>query len=238
VLASHSPFTILKRPNNFQNAAKAKRRRDCFFENICRKLLHLKVFENYVVCKHQCVFNRLKPTQRDRIAVRKTNRIAARDQILLRARLVCVASGKFGRRRRMSTKITALVATAVLFGGTAFAAAQSDTYQNGKNQASRNAAQNGRDQISRNAATDRAARRDWNNRDSYAGNYMDNGQNGWRSPAAGYYDFAPGQGAYYSNGPGGYYDSAYWRGVQDVTPSFSPGPDPYAGTYFYGVAPW
>ena len=77
----------------------------------------------------------------------------------------------------MSTKITALVATAVLFGGTAFAAAQSDTYQNGKNQASRNAAQNGRDQISRNAATDRAARRDWNNRDSYAGNYMDNGQN-------------------------------------------------------------
>jgi hypothetical protein len=25
---------------------------------------------------------------------------------------------------------------------------------------------------------------------------MDNGQNGWRSPAAGYYDFAPGQGAY------------------------------------------
>src|ERR1700733_1228455 len=55
MLASHSPFTILKRPNNFQNAPKAKRRRDCFFENICRKLLHLKVFENYVVCKHQCV---------------------------------------------------------------------------------------------------------------------------------------------------------------------------------------
>jgi hypothetical protein len=119
-----------------------------------------------------------------------------------------------------------LVATAVLLGGTAFAAAQSDTYQNGRNQ------------VSRNAASDRAARRDWNNRDSYAGNYMDNGQNGWRSPAAGYYDVAPGPGAYYSNGPGGYYDRDYWRGVQDVAPSFSPGPDPYAGTYFYGVAPW
>ena len=90
----------------------------------------------------------------------------------------------------MSARITALMATAVLLGSTALAAAQSDTYQNGRNQVSRNAAQNGRDQISRNAAPDRAARRDWNNRDSYAGNYMDNGQYGWRSPGAGYYDFA------------------------------------------------
>ena len=140
----------------------------------------------------------------------------------------------------MSAKITALVATAVLLVGTAFAAAQSDTYQNGRNQVSRNAAQNGRDQISRNRnpASDRAARRDWNNRDSYAGNYIDNGQYGWRSPATGYYDFAPGPGAYYSNAPGGYYDRDYWQGVQNVAPSFSPGPDPYAGTYFYGVAPW
>jgi hypothetical protein len=144
----------------------------------------------------------------------------------------------------MPAKITALVATAVLLAGSGLAAAQSDTYQNGKNQASRNAAQNGRDQISRNPMYDGAARRDWNNRDSYAGVYMDNGQNGWRSPGSGYYDFAPTPGAYYSNAPGysntpgGYYDRDYWRGVQDVTPSFSPGADPYAGTYFYGVAPW
>jgi hypothetical protein len=138
----------------------------------------------------------------------------------------------------MPAKITALVATAVLLAGSGFAAAQSDTYQNGRNQASRNAAQNGRDQISRNPMSDGAARRGWNNRDSYAGIYMDNGQNGWRSPGSGYYDFAPTPGAYYSNAPGGYYDRDYWRGVQDVTPSFSPGPDPYAGTYFYGVAPW
>jgi hypothetical protein len=138
----------------------------------------------------------------------------------------------------MSAGITAMMATAVLLAGTAFAAAESDTYKNGKGQFSRNAAQNGRQQFSRNAAPNRAARRDWNNRDSYAGNYMDNGQNAWRSPAAGYYDVAPGPGAYYSNGPGGYYNRDYWRGVQDVTPSFSPGPDPYAGTPFYGVAPW
>jgi hypothetical protein len=106
----------------------------------------------------------------------------------------------------MSAKITALVATAVLLAGTALAAAQSDTYQNGRNQVSRNAAQNGRDQISRNPAADRAAQRDWNNRDSYAGIYMDNGQNGWRPPGSGSYDFAPTPGAYYSNAPGGYYD--------------------------------
>ena len=160
----------------------------------------------------------------------------------------------------MSARITALVATAVLLGSTAFAAAQSDTYQNGRDQFSRNIPQNGKGQFSRNAMPDRAAQRDWNNgnayarrgwdngdayagrswnyRDSYAGNYMDNGQYGWGSPAAGYYDVAPGPGAYYSGGPSGYYDQAYWRGIYGVAPSFSPGPDPYAGTYFYGVAPW
>ena len=161
----------------------------------------------------------------------------------------------------MSVRTTALVATAVLLGSTALAAAQSDTYQNGRDQYSRNAPQNGRDQYSRNAAPNRAAKRDWNNVDSYArrdwnngdayagrdwnnrdssaGNYMDNGQYGWRSPGSGYYDFAPGQGAYYSNGPGGnYYDRDYWRGAWNVAPSFTPEQDPYAGTYFYGVAPW
>jgi hypothetical protein len=151
----------------------------------------------------------------------------------------------------MSARTAALVATAVLLGSTALAAAQSDMYQNGRDQFSRNAPQNGRDQFSRNApqngrdqysrnaAPDRAARRDWNYRDSYAGNYMDNGQYGWRSPGSGYYDFAPGQGAYYSNGPGGYYyDRDYWRGAWNVAPSFTPEQDPYAGTYFSGVAPW
>lgn len=48
------------------------------------------------------------------------------------------------------------------------------------------------------------AGRDWNYRDSYAGNYMDGGQRGWRTPDAGYYDFAPG--GYDSDGPGYYYD--------------------------------
>jgi hypothetical protein len=159
----------------------------------------------------------------------------------------------------MSARLTALTATAVLLASTAFAAAQNDTYQNGQDQFSRNAPQKNKGQYSRNAMPDRAARvdsyagnyrdswnggdpyagRDWNYRDSYAGNYMDNGQYGWRAPAAGYYDFAPGYAgspAYY--GGGGYYDQAYWRGVYNVAPSFSPGFDPYAGTYFYGVAPW
>ena len=156
----------------------------------------------------------------------------------------------------MSARMTALAATAVLLASTAFAAAQNDTYQNGRDQYSRNMPQNNRGQVSRNAAPDRAAQRDWNNgdvyarrgwnngdayagrdwnyRDSYAGNYMDNGQYGWGFRGSGYYDFAPG----YSGGPGGYYDQAYWRGAWNVAPSFSPGIDPYAGTYFYGVAPW
>jgi hypothetical protein len=171
----------------------------------------------------------------------------------------------------MSARITALTATAVLLASTAFAAAQNDTYQNGRDQFSRNMPQNNRGQVSRNAMPDRAAQRDWNNGDayarrgwdngdayagrgwnyrgSYAGNYIDNGQFGWRGPAggyAGYYDFAPGYAGsptYYAGSPayyggGGYYNQAYWRGVYDVAPSFSPGFDPYAGTYFYGVAPW
>jgi hypothetical protein len=163
------------------------------------------------------------------------------------------------RRRLMSATSTALTATAVLLASTAFAAAQNDTYQNGPNQYSRNMAQNNRGQISRNGAPDRAAQRDWNNGDyarrgwnngdayagrgwnsgdAYAGNYMNNGQYGWGFRGSGYYDFAPGSGVYYSGAPGGYYDQAYWRGVYNVAPSFSPGPDPYAGTYFYGVAPW
>lgn len=156
----------------------------------------------------------------------------------------------------MSARMTALAATAALLASTAFAVAQNDTYQNGRDQYSRNMPQNNRGQVPRNAAPDRAAQRDWNNgdvyarrgwnngdayagrdwnyRNSYAGNYMDNGQYGWGFRGSGYYDFAPG----YSGGPGGYYDQAYWRGAWNVAPSFSPGIDPYAGTYFYGVAPW
>jgi hypothetical protein len=176
------------------------------------------------------------------------------------------------RRRFMSARITALAATAALLASTAFAAAQNDSYQNGRDQFSRNMPQNNRGQVSRNAMPDRGAARDWNNgdyarrgwdngdayagrdwgyRDSYAGNYMDNGQYGWRAPGA-YYDFAPGAyypgipggyydqapGGYYDQAPGGYFDQAYWRGVWNVAPSFSPGLDPYAGTPFYGVAPW
>jgi hypothetical protein len=156
----------------------------------------------------------------------------------------------------MSARTTALAATAVLLASTAFAAAQDDAYQNGRDQYSRNMPQNYRGQVARNGMPDRAAPRDWNNgdayvrrgwdngdayagrdwnyRDAYAGNYIDNGQYGWGFRGTGYYDYAPG----YAAVPGGYYDQAYWRGVYNVAPSFSPGMDPYAGTYFYGVAPW
>lgn len=51
------------------------------------------------------------------------------------------------------------------------------------------------------------------------------------APGAGYYDFAPGPQNYY-------YNRDYWRGVWNVAPAFMPGPDPYIGTPWYGVAPY
>ena len=126
----------------------------------------------------------------------------------------------------MSARMTVLITSAALLAGTAFAAAQSDAYQNGRDQMSRNVQQNGRSQLSRNAAPNAAARRD-----AY------NGQLGWRSPASGYYDFA-GPGNYYAGATGGYYDQAYWRGAHDIVPGFPSYLDPYAGTYFNNVAPW
>jgi hypothetical protein len=115
----------------------------------------------------------------------------------------------------MSTKMMALVATAILFGSTAFAAAQSEMDQKS-------------DQITRKPAPHRAVRPD-----PYAGNSWDNGARYERRMAPGaYYNYAPGTGNYYSDyAPSDYYNRDYWNGVQNGTPDFS------AGTAYYNYAP-
>jgi hypothetical protein len=125
----------------------------------------------------------------------------------------------------MSAIMTGLVATAVLFGSTALAAAQNET------------SQKGRDQLSRNVAPHRAQRPDPNagNYSGDAAQYGNTAQYGWMPPGAGYYNYAPGPGAYY--GPGGYFNSDYWNRVWNVAPDFSPGPNPNSGPPFYGNAP-
>jgi hypothetical protein len=211
------------------------------------KIIFRTFVENFFIRANYFVRKWTRVPQSNRITDRKTNCIA-REKSATASRTESLArhAAEIRRRYIMSVRMTALMATAALLAGTAFAAAQSDMYQNGRDQFSRNVQQNSRSQLSRNAAPNRAARGDsyagdyrnsWNYRDSYAGNYMNNGQLGWGAPASGYYDFA-GPGSYYSGGPSGYYDQAYWRGAYNVVPSLAPNFDPYAGTYFNGVAPW
>ncbi len=104
-----------------------------------------------------------------------------------------------------------VVATAILFGTTAFAAAQNDPSQKSKTRHQQN------------AAPDRTFR-------PYAGNYYAVPY-ARTAPGAGLYNYAPGPGNYY-------YNRDYWSGVWNVAPDFMGGPDPYIGTPFYNVAPY
>jgi hypothetical protein len=114
----------------------------------------------------------------------------------------------------MRVNMTIVVATAILFGTTAFAAAQNDASQKSKTRHLQN------------AAPERTYR-------PYAGNY-NAAPYGRIAPGAGLYNYAPGQGNYYNN----YYNRDYWMGVWNVAPVFRPGSDQYIGTPFDDVAPY